>query len=264
MCSELPWGSAMSVTGSVRVDEDRGVSPPPRPRSRSWTSRVSFGHGLMVAAGLLAALLNFVALRGGDDATWVVTAGRDIQPGEILTSELLSTVQLADGAPLLGGLVTADRIGELDGATSAARIAAGEPVLRSAVAPRGSSDGLRAMSVPIDPSHAVGGGLRVGDRVDVIEVHDGGARYVATDVAVIGVAEAASGGALGGLGAYSITLAVDDATALRLAVGLRGDRLEIVRSTGAPAPAELDHRVGGERDARSADAETGPASPEGA
>lgn len=223
---------------------------------------MNLGHGLMVAAGVLAALLNFVALRGGDDATWVVTAGRDIQPGEILTSDLLTTVQLADDAPLLGGLVTADRMGELDGSTAAARIGAGEPVLRSAVAPPGSADGLRAMSVPIDPSHAVGGRLRIGDRVDVIEVHDGGARYVATDVAVIGIAEPATGGALGGLGAYSITLAVDDATALRLAVGLRGDRLEIVRSTGAPAPAEGEHRIDGEA-ARADSGDAEPVSREG-
>lgn len=253
----------MSVMGSVRTDEDRGASPTPGPPSRGWTSRVNLGHGLMVAAGVLAALLNFVALRGGDEAAWIVTAGRDIQPGEVLTSDLLHTVQLGGDAPTLGGLVTADRVGELAGSTAAARIGAGEPVLRSAVAPPGSADGLRAMSVPIDPSHAVGGRLRIGDRVDVIEVHDGGARYVAADVAVIGVTEATSGGALGGLGAYSITLAVDDATALRLAVGLRGDRLEIVRSTGAPAPAEVEHRLDTEAAARGGGGDDEPVSGEG-
>lgn len=205
----------------------------------------------MVAAGLLAALLNFVALRGGDETTWIVTAARDIQPGEVLDGDLLASVELAAGAVLPDGLVLADRIDELDGATAAARIAAGEPVLRSAVAPAGSTDGLRAMSVPVDPAHAVGGRLRVGDRVDVIEVHDGGSRYVATDVEVIGVADGASGGALGGPSAYSVTLAVDDATALRLAAGIRGDRLEIVRSTGAPPPGELEHRT---RDGAAADA----------
>lgn len=236
------------------------MAPPSGPSSRNWISRVSLGHGLMVAAGLLAALLNFVALRGGDEATWIVTAGRDIQPGEILTSDLLTTVRVDDDAPALGGLVTADRIAELDGATSAARIGAGEPVLRSAVAPRGSADGLRAMSVPVDPSHAVGGRLRIGDRVDVIEVHDGGARYVAVDIEVIGIADAASGGALGGLSAYSVTLAVDDRTALRLAAGIRGDRLEVVRSTGAPPPAGFGHRIDGDDDVPPASVEPDPVS----
>lgn len=196
----------------------------------------------MVAAGLLAALLNFVVLRGGEDSTLILTAGRDIQPGEVLTADLLRPVPLAVGSAL-DGLIAADGIGELDGATAATRIAVGEPILRSAIAPVGSTDGLRAMSVPIDPAHAVGGRLRVGDRVDVIEVHDGGARYVATDVEVIGVADVSSGGALGGLTAYSVTLAVDDRTTLRLAAGIRGDRLEIVRSTGAPPPDALEHRT---------------------
>ncbi len=231
----------MSVSESVRVEDDHGAPSAPEPRGRSWTSRVSLGHGLMIAAGLLAALLNFVVLRGGDDTTWVVTAARDIQQGEILTGEVLTTVRLDVGTSTLGGIVPGDRISELEGATAAARVDAGEPILRSAVAPAGATDGLRAMSVPVDPAHAVGGRLRVGDRVDVIEVRDDGARYIATDVEVIGVADLSSGGALGGLSSYSVTLAVDDRTALRLAAGIRGDRLEIVRSTGAAPPADLGH-----------------------
>lgn len=231
----------MSVTESVRVGDERGNTASPGPRTRRWTDRFSVGHGLMVGAGLLAALLNFAVLRGNDETVWVVTAARDIQPGETLRGELLSTVQLDADSSALSGLFVGERIAELDGTTVAARIGAGEPVLRSAIVPPGSADGLRAMSVPVDPAHAVGGRLRAGDRVDVIEVVDGGARYVATDVEVIGVADLASGGALGGLGSYSVTLAVDDLTALRLAAGVRGDRLEIIRSTGAAPPADLEH-----------------------
>lgn len=234
----------MSVAESVQAEEERGSSPGAPSRRRGWTSRVSVGQGLMVAAGLLAALLNFVALRGAEDVTHIVTAARDIQPGEILSADLLTTVPLTGSTSGLVGIVHADRIGELEGATTAARIAEGEPVLRSALSPSGSTDGSRAMSVPLDPAHAVGGRLRVGDRVDVIEVDDAGARYVATDVEVIGVTDVASGGALGGgLTSYSVTLSVDDVTALRLAAGIRSDRLQVVRSTGAPPPSTREHRV---------------------
>ena len=103
------------------------------------------------------------------------------------------------------------------------------------------------MSVPVDPEHAVGGALRVGDRVDVIEVQEDRATYVAIGLEVIGINESGSGGALDGLGSYSVTVAVDDATALRLAAAIRADRFELVRSTGAEPPVGSEHIF--ERDA---------------
>lgn len=236
----------MSATRTV---SDRGggapdTPPSPRPRRRRWTSRLSIGHGLMLGAGLLAALLNLALLRGGDETVLVAVAVADIQPGERLTADLLGETELAAGSAIIDRLIPADQLDHLVGRIASARIATGEPVLRSAVSP---SAGGRAMSVPVDPEHAVGGRLRVGDRIDVIEVQEGRAIYVATGLEVIGINESGSGGALDGLGSYSVTVAVDDATALRLAAAIRADRFELVRSTGAEPPVESEHVF--ERDA---------------
>lgn len=94
------------------------------------------------------------------------------------------------------------------------------------------------MSVPIDPDHAVAGALRQGDRVDVIEVRDGTAAYLITDAQVLDVPTAEQRGGLGSLNRFSITLAVDDETALRLATALRSGSLDVVRSTGSRAVRE--------------------------
>ena len=80
----------MSATRTVS-DRSGGApdaQPRPRPRRRRWTSRLSMGHGLMLAAGLLAALLNLALLRGGGETVLVAVAAGDIQPGERLTADL--------------------------------------------------------------------------------------------------------------------------------------------------------------------------------
>lgn len=230
----------MSATKTVsdRSGEAPDARPRPQPRRRRWTSRLSMGHGLMLGAGLLAALLNLALLRGGDETVLVAVAAADIQPGERLTSNHFGETELAAGSAIISQLIPSDQVDDLVGLIASARIAAGEPVLRSAVSP---GAGGRAMSVPVDPEHAVGGRLRVGDRIDVIEVQEDRATYVATDLEIIGINESGSGGALDGLGSYSVTVAVDDATALRLAAAIRADRFELVRSTGAEPPAESEH-----------------------
>lgn len=94
------------------------------------------------------------------------------------------------------------------------------------------------MSVPIEPDHAVAGALRQGDRVDVIEVRDGIATYLVTDAEVLAVPGGEQRGGLGTLSRFSVTLAVDDVTALRLASALRSGSLDVVRSTGSRAVQE--------------------------
>ena len=90
------------------------------------------------------------------------------------------------------------------------------------------------MSLPIPAEHAVGGRLVAGDRVDVIAVRDGRATYLVTAAPVLAVPDGDARAGLGALRAFAVTLAVDDAEALRLAAALRTDDLEVIRSTGAP------------------------------
>lgn len=71
-----------------------------------------------------------------------------------------------------------------------------------------------------------------GDRVDVVAVIDGNARFVAVDLEVMSVSDD-SGGAIGATSSYHVVVAVESDDALRLAEALEGGSMEIIRSTGA-------------------------------
>jgi len=64
-------------------------------------------------------------------------------------------------------------------------------------------------------------------------VVDGRGSYVAVDLEVIAVSEAA-GTSIGSTSGYHVVLAVSAEDALRLAEAIDGGSLEVVRSTGAP------------------------------
>lgn len=211
-----------------------------RPR-RPLTSRFSVGHALAVVAAVLAALLNLVLVRGGDAGHDVLVAARDIAAGETVAASDLATATVDVDATVAAGLLAATAF--TDGQVAVHAIAEGEPLVRSALRSPAAADGLRAMSIPVDPTHAVGGALRVGDRVDVIEVVDDTARYLATGIEVLAVGERAT--AIGAVTGASITVAVDDRTALALAAAIRADGVEVVRSTGASPPATREYVRGG-------------------
>jgi hypothetical protein len=62
---------------------------------------------------------------------------------------------------------------------------------------------------------------------------DTGARYVAVDLAVLGVpGEQAS--TFGATNVYAVTVAVDDAEALAIAAAVDNGTVHLLRSTGAP------------------------------
>ncbi len=185
----------------------------------------------MLVAGCLAAVLNYGLLRGADATRQVAVAAVDLHPGDRLSADAVRLVEVpADTS--LPGLLTPGDVAALEGGVLSTRVVAGEPVRAGDLREEAATDGLRAMSIPIESGHAVDGALRAGDRVDVIEVGEGGARYLATDLEVLGVTDA-EGGALGGIGGFAVTVAVDAPTALDLAAALRNEALEIVRSTGA-------------------------------
>ena len=89
--------------------------------------------------------------------------------------------------------VTQDEMARVPGSVARREIAEGEPLLDTDLAAVSASEGLRAMSVPLDQGRAVGGGLSVGDRVDVIAVTEGVARFIATDVEVLQVPASEAG-----------------------------------------------------------------------
>jgi len=213
-------------------------------RRRRFAGRLSTGHVIMLVAALLAAVLNYSALRARDDTVRVAVAVRDLPAGAPVSLDAVRFTDARVDDDVLATLVGADRAAEIDGSVATGAIAAGEPLRASDLRPASAPEEQRAMSVPVDPERAVAGALRKGDRVDVIEVRDGTASYLVTDAEVLAVPAGDQRGGLGTLSRFSVTLAVDDVTALRLAAALSSGSLDVVRSTGSSAVQEaLDPAV---------------------
>lgn len=227
-----------------------GVVPAPR---RGLLRRVSAGHALLVVVGLLAALTNFAVLRSADATVRVASAARDLRPGEILAPDALTFTDVDVEDAVAATLLRPGEVERFTGSVIANHVGAGELITRTDLSRPATDSGLRAMSIPVEPAHAVGGALRPGDRIDVIEVVDGTARYIAVNVEVVAVADRGGGAALGGLTPYSVTVAVDDASALLLAAAVRADAVELVRSTGADRARVADDVRNGAPSPRSPD-----------
>jgi Flp pilus assembly protein CpaB len=113
---------------------------------------------------------------------------------------------------------------------AAQTITAGTALRESDFRPQVADSDLRAMSIEIDPGNAVNGEIGVKDRIDVIVVRKGVARYVVTDAEVIAISGVDSSISSNG---FTVTVALDGPTSLRLASALNLGEIEIVRSTGA-------------------------------
>lgn len=193
----------------------------------------------MIVAGLASSLLVFSILRSRDATFEIAVASDQLRAGVAVTEESLRFERIGATDPSVLGTF----LGRDDAFEAVAEhwvvtrtIEAGDPVRRSDFRSEVTAAQLRAMSIPIDVGHAVGGALRAGDVVDVIVVRKGVASYVATAVEVLDVTKDARFGS-----GFSVTVGLDGPTSLRLASALRDGGLEIVRATGArPADPEDD------------------------
>lgn len=212
------------------------VEHPPGPPRRRLGGRVSTGHVVLVVAGLVAGLANYAVLRGADDTVQVLVASRDLAAGEIVEAGLFRPVRAGLDGDLLDRVL---RPGDLEahaGSVIAAAIPAGAPLRPSDLRSPAGPGGTRRMSLAVDLSHAAGGAIRAGDRVDVIAVREGRAVYVVGGAEVVAV-DRGGQGALAGLDRFAISIAVDAEAALCLAEAMETGSIEVVLSTGA-APVE--------------------------
>jgi hypothetical protein len=193
------------------------------PRRRG---RVSGAHLLAAVAAVLAFLANLVVLRGTDQRMAVAVAAADVEAGEPITQVRFVEADVAS----LDGLVTSREWENGPALVARVSIPAGTPLSEALTVPAAAGGGLRMMSIPVDVAHAAGGKARAGDRVDVVRVVDGVARYVAQDLEVLDAAEA--GGGIG-LGGYHLVVAVTERQALDLAEAISGGSVEVVITTGA-------------------------------
>jgi Flp pilus assembly protein CpaB len=186
----------------------------------------------MVLAAVLAFALNLVVLRSRDDTTPVAAVSTGVVAGEVVDSGDIRLVEVDVDADILSTLFQAHEIQQLVGMVATRHLIAGELLSRSALIPAAAVAGLRAMSVPIDPAHAVGGALVAGDRIDLIHVTESGPRYVLVGAEVLSVA-APDRAALAGSTGFHVVLAVTEASALEVAAAINDGKIELVRSTGA-------------------------------
>lgn len=144
---------------------DGGV-PRAVPRRPLPTGRAAVG-GLLVALAVLGALT--VSDRGGPTRMPVVVPARAIGPGTVLGEADLTVVTVAED-PVVARSTFRDPA-EVIGATTLGPVGAGEPLTRGDVLRRPpGTDAAPAyeVSVLVPPERAVGGTIKVGERLGVL------------------------------------------------------------------------------------------------
>lgn len=215
-----------------------GKEPVVTPRRPFW-SRMSVGQIVMIVAGLAAFVLNVNVIRAQEATTLVAVANGDLMPGVPFESSMVDLVAIDAENPVVDRLITEDSLGSYDGMIVTSRVLGGEFVAAADLAEEAADENLRAFTVRVDASHAGGGTLiGRGDRIDLIAVDDGVARYVVTAAQVLQVPARESGGIVG-VNDYYIVIAVDADTALAVSEALQADSVEVVLATGAPEPERM-------------------------
>src|SRR4029453_1594147 len=179
-------GAVVQAPDVAAPAAQKGPTQAPPPRGTG--SRLSLAHVITLLAGLLAMLLVFTVLRSRD-ATWrVAGAGREIKAGTPLDRSAFRFTDMNAPADVRARLLSPAALDGMRGTIATRTIAPGELASRSASPPAAAGARLRAMSVPVDPAHAVGGALSPGDRVDVVRVQENGlAGFVITNAQVLSV-----------------------------------------------------------------------------
>lgn len=242
-CGRAPredLGGGHTVTTSETLLPPARTAEAPAPRPSGLRGRLSGGHVVMVVAALAAAVLNYGLLRAADDGVRVVVASRALEAGTPVEAEAFASAEVTVDDAVLASLVRTERAGDLEGWVPITAVPEGAPVRLADLQPPSAPDEGRAMSLPVEAAHAVGGDLQVGDRIDVIAVRDGEPAYVLVDTPVLATSDSGAGASQAfssGTG-FTVTVAVDERSALDLAAAINGDAVEIVRSTGA-APLTL-------------------------
>jgi len=209
------------------------IDPVPR---RRFFGRLSLGHLVMVLAGLLAFLLVLAVLRDNSVTNFVAKAAADIPAGTTIGSEDVELIEIS-GDSLAGAVLTADEINVIitEGQVTTRALTVGTLLQRTDFATQGFQSDVRSMSIPISPTRAVAGSLKAGDLVDVIASSSTSSWHVITSAEVLATAAAVTGGFASS--DYTVTIAVDPETSLRLACAMETANIDIVRATGAtPIP----------------------------
>ncbi|HEX2421081.1 MAG TPA: SAF domain-containing protein [Acidimicrobiia bacterium] len=207
-------------------------SEPPRPRRRNPLTRLTAAHLLMVLAAVLAFATNLMVLRGQEKTREAVIASGRIEAGRVIAPTDLTVAEVDVDDGLFATLLSGQQSQALVGMVATRTIEAGHLLSVDDLRPPAAPSAQRAISIPIEIEHAVGGGLVAGDRIDLIAVADGGPQYVLVGAEVLEVPSTARGSLTGATG-FFVVVAVDDQQALAVAAAIRSGEIEIARSTGS-------------------------------
>lgn len=210
---------------------DPGYQQLPRPK-RNPLTRITASHLLMVLAAVLAFATNVIVLRNQDETRSVAVTTSRIEAGRTLTASDFAEAPVDLGDDLFATLIPWERSPTLAGMVAARTMGAGQMVMAADMRPAAAPDRLRAISIPIDPEHAVGGDLVAGDRIDLISVSEEGSTYVLSAAEVLSV-PAPGRGSIAGVGGFYLVVAVDAEQALAVASAIQLGAIEVVRSTGS-------------------------------
>lgn len=236
----------MAAVDQSRPTVERSVPPdavqlPPRRR------RPASAWALTLLAAVVAMLATYAAVREDGTFYLAAVASRDLPAGATFSPAAVQLTELRVAEEVAATVLLQEHLPRVEGWVLSQPVPAGGLVPRDALRAPSAPSRLRAMSLPIAADHAVAGAVERGDRVDVIEVRDDAAVYVATDLQVLAV-DRPTPGPGGAVGGFTLTVAVDEVTALRLARALDSSAVHVVRATGAtPATTGegLQPRAGG-------------------
>lgn len=184
---------------------------------------------------ILTAVTILVLLRGQHQVQ-VAVAARPLVSGEAVREGDLRYTDVPGS--LASGMLRPADVAKLGSRQAVRNIPEGGLLTGADLVEIGVAPQMRAMSIPIETTRAAGGSLGRSDTVDVIDSSSGVAIYVVVGARVLSVGDT-SGSKLGSSSThYAITVAVDDAGALRLAAAITAGKVDVVRSTGA-APATV-------------------------
>jgi len=216
--------------------------------------RVSRGHVVMALAGIVGVVLSFAALREREGATAVLVAAHEIRAGETISSSDFRTARVTLTPGVLATVAQADDRRRLVGRIAGTTIGEGELVANRMVRPRAAPHGMRAMSIPIDPSRAVGGRLASGDRVDVLFAGQQAVSIIVADAPVLAVDARGRGGIGESASPFTVTIAVTARQSQLVAAAVADGEISLARTTGAASasgtePETLDRVGAGEASA---------------
>lgn len=205
---------------------------PPASTMKRLTPNVSSGWVVMLLSGLIAAVVFLFATGQGGQKYSVAVIEHRIEPGKPITAADIREERVTVDKAQLDRLVRFGDTKQFEGWIATTTLEPGDLVLKSTLRQAAASSGQRSMSIPVDKSHAVGGDLAAGDRVDIIDASNTPAAYVAQNLEVLSVNNS-GGSALGSTTDFSVTVAVNAEQAARLSQTIKGNRFDIVESTGA-------------------------------